>query len=166
MGMSGTGKSSLSQELQKMGYRAYDMDEIEGLCTMLDTKTKLPPISHNNDDLEKVKNIEWVCNIAKLRNLIETDTSPISFYCGAVSNFEEIVPFFTDLMVLKANPDAIRHRLSNRTTNDFGRTREVQDWLLNSKEEGENALVKKGVIPIDANKNLKQVAQEVIENLF
>ena len=62
-GVSGTGKSSLSKKLNDLGYKACDMDSYAGLFLMVDKQTKKPVENHDNADLEKVKAMDWICDV-------------------------------------------------------------------------------------------------------
>ncbi len=165
VGMSGVGKTSVSKKLTEMGYKAYDLDSELGLCTMVYKGTETPVVDHDNADLEKVKNIDWIYDKAKLIALITNEPSEIAFYCGSATNTDELLPLFDKVVLLTVEPDAVRHRLTTRSENDFGKTKEVQDWLLESKEEGEMELEAKGAIVINANKDLEAVAKEIVEKV-
>lgn len=147
-----------------MGYTAYDIDDVEGLFTMVDKKTQQPVVNHSNDDLQKVQNIDWICSVDNLKKIIADEKSDIAFYCGNASNLDEIIPSFDLIILLKVDSEVARQRLSTRTSNDFGRTKEVQDWLLSWKDSWEREVEEKGAIVIDANRDLSIVASEVIEN--
>lgn len=162
-GISGTGKSSLSKKLNEMGYKAYDLDDYPGLFTMLDKRTGKPVVDHDNADLEKVDAMDWVCDTEKLTSIIANESSPITFYCGNASDMDKILPFFDSVILLKIDPDIMRHRLTTRTENDFGRTPEIQDWIMKWKHLFENEMEEKGAIVIDAHQSLDDVAKEIIE---
>ncbi|MEK6809275.1 MAG: AAA family ATPase [Nanoarchaeota archaeon] len=164
-GESGSGKSSVCDELGKMGYKAYDLDGVPGLFSMIDKKTGKPSVGHDNKDLEKVKNIDWVCDVDKLKNIIANEESNLAFYCGAASNFSEIGLCFNSIVLLKASPENLRHRLTTRTSNDYGNTRDVQDWIMSRKEPWENEVEKNGAIVINADQDLHNIALEVLEKV-
>jgi len=162
-GVSGSGKSSLSKRLNELGYKAYDMEEVPELFSMFDKKTGKPMIAHDNADLKKVLDMDWVCDTAKLAALIANESSSITFYCGNASDMDSILPLFDSVFLLKVGPEAMKHRLSTRTGNDFGRTVEVQDWILTWKDWWENDMQEKGAIVIDAHQSLDDVAKEVAQ---
>lgn len=161
-GVSGAGKSSLSKKLNEMGYKAYDMEEVPELFSMLDKKTGKPVVDHDNADLEKVMDMDWVCDTKKLASVVENESASMAFYCGNASDMDSILPFFDSVILLKVGPEAIRQRLTTRTDNDFGRTPEIQDWIMTWKEWWENDMQEKGAVVVDAQKSLDEVAKEVI----
>jgi dephospho-CoA kinase len=162
-GISGSGKSALSEKLLQMGFSSYDLDAIPDLCSMIDKDTKLPVQNHDNADLSKVQKMDWICDKQKLVSIIGKDAKEVAFYCGTVSNMDEIAPLFDQIILLKAKPDVIRHRLTTRTTNDFGQTEEVQNWILSCKDSWEDEVLDKAPAIVDSNGPLEQVANDVIE---
>ncbi len=162
-GVSGAGKSSLNIKLNEMGYTSYDMEEIPGLFSMLDKKTGKPFVDYDHTDLEKVTSLDWVCDTEKLASLIKNETSPLAFYCGNASDMDTLLPFFDSVVLLKVGPEATRHRLTTRTSNEFGRAPHVQDWIMTWKDQWDEDMEKKGAITIDAHQGLDDIAREIIE---
>ena len=62
-GVSGVGKTSLSNKLNEMGYKSYDIDDVPGLFSMIHRETKLLIKNHDNANIEKVKAMTWICDI-------------------------------------------------------------------------------------------------------
>lgn len=162
-GVSGVGKSALSLKLSEKGYTAYDAEEIEELFRMFDKNTGEEMLAWDNDDPEVVKRMNWVCDVQKLKAHIANQKSDFIFYCGASSNNTEIIPLFDTVVLLTADEQILRERLSSRTSNNFGKVKEVQDMVIGWKNWFENETVDRGAITIDTNKNVDQVADEVIE---
>ena len=79
-GTAGVGKTSLSNKLNEMGYKSYDIDDVPGLFSMVHRETKLPIKDHDNFDLEKVKVMTWICDIEKLKKLIDEEQNDLAFY--------------------------------------------------------------------------------------
>jgi broad-specificity NMP kinase len=163
-GVAGSGKSSISKELNKLGYRAYDIEGLDGMFKMVRKDTKEDFEDYDNADLEKVKNADWICDKNKLNGLLQKQNDGIVFYCGVASNSDEIVSLFDQIILLKASPEMIRKRLSNREgTDDMGNTAENREWVLSWKDWWENQLIEKGAIVVDADGNPTEVAQKIIE---
>lgn len=164
-GISGVGKSTISKKLNEKGYKSYDMDDEPDLFSMVYKGTSQPVKNHDNEDLEKVMEIDWNCDIEKLASIIENETVELSFYCGNASNINQILPLFSKMILLKAGPEIVRQRLTARTENDFGRTSEVQDWIMTWKDSWENEMKEKGAIVIDAHKNVDGFVEEIINKI-
>jgi len=162
-GVAGTGKSAICDELNKLGYKAFGIEDIDGLFTMVDKKTSKPFKNFDNDNLELVKQADWICNKEKLQRLMRKNSDGIVFYNGTASNLDDLLPLFDKIFLLKVSSKILRQRLSTRTSNDFGRTAEVQKWVFSWKKWWENHMIEKGAIIIDASRSLQEIANEIIE---
>lgn len=161
-GVAGIGKSAVCDELNKLGYKAFGIEDIDGLFTMVHKKTSKPFKNYDNDDFEKVKQADWICDKKKLQRLIRKDAEGIVFYCGTASNLDDLLPLFDRIFLLKTSQKILRERLSTRTSNDFGRTAEVQKWVFSWKTWWENHMKEKGAIIIDASRSLQEVTENII----
>lgn len=164
-GVSGSGKSSICAELNNAGYETYDLDSMSDVAIMIDRQTKQPvlKIDHHND-AKKIQEMDWIYQEDKLRTLIADQKNEIAFYCGIPSNLNEILPMFSKIILLSVtNPDIIRQRLTNRTSNDFGKSKEVQEWVLAGKDKLEKELREKGAILVSAEIDLSDTTKTIIE---
>lgn len=161
-GVAGSGKSAVCSEFRRCGYRAYDIEDIAGLFQMVGKKTGVVVSDHDNNNLESVKEHDWVCNIDKLRELIKMEKENIAFYCGTASNIDQLLPLFDKVILLKASPDAIRRRLSGRKSKEFGNTPEIQEWVLSWKDWWEDKMRDAGAVVVDADRDLDVIVTEVV----
>ena len=163
-GVAGSGKSSISKELNKLGHKAYDIEELEGMFKMVRKDTGEDFVDYDNADIEKVKNADWICDKNKLEELLQKQGDEIVFYCGVGSNNDKIIPFFDRTILLKASPEIVRKRLISREgTDDMGNTTENREWVLSWKDWWENQIIEQGAIVIDADGSPTEVAQKIIE---
>ena len=80
-GVAGSGKSTVSHELARMGYPSHDIEESDyGLFVMVRKDTGEIFEDYDNSDLEKVNTARWICDPNKLRNLLDKQTEDIEFY--------------------------------------------------------------------------------------
>ena len=161
-GFSGVGKSTVTGKLREMGQVAYDLDDIPGLFTATHQKTGEVFTSWDNSDPDTGKNLRWECDKEKLRRLIADEPAELAFYCGSASNIFDLLELFDKTIVLTASHDSIRHRLTNRTNNDYGRTKEIQDHILERKDAGDQKLIECGAITVDAERSIDEVVGEVV----
>lgn len=162
-GVAGSGKSAVCDELNKLGNKAFGIEDIDGLFTMINKKTGKPFKGYDNDNLEHVKQGRWVCNKKKLQHLIRQNSKGIVFYCGIASNLDELLPLFNKTFLLKTNKKVLRERLTTRTSNDFARTPETQKQLFSWKDWWEDHMREKGAVVINANRSLKEIAKDIIK---
>ncbi len=161
-GISGSGKSAVFEELVKRGYIAYDIEEIDGLFSFINKETGKVAVNYDNQNLECIKKHDWICDKKKLERLISSNKNHISFYCGTASNNDEILSLFDLVFLLIISPDTTSKRLSSRKK-IYGRKSEIRDWILSWKNWWENHMIERGAIVIDANRNLKEVTNDIIE---
>lgn len=162
-GVAGSGKSSVCNELASRGYTTYGIEDIEGLFTVINRKTRKVFDNYDKDDVESVKQHDWICNKDKLQKLVRDNTKGVVFYCGTASNLDKLLYLFDIIILLKVSSDVLRKRLSERMSNEFGRTAEIQNWILSWKDWWENHLREKGAIIIDADRDLKEVTTDILE---
>lgn len=162
-GISGSGKSSVCNELRKRGYKAYDIENMAGLFAMIDKRTGKPTEKYDKDNLNWVKQYDWICDKNKLRKLVRKNAKGIVFYCGTASNFDELLFLFDKIFLLKARINTLRKRLSTRKSHSFGRTSEVQEWIFSWKKWWENYMREKGAIFVDANCNVQEITNDILE---
>jgi broad-specificity NMP kinase len=166
-GVSGSGKSLLCDELKKRGYKAYDIEELHGLFAMVNKKTGKVADVFDNQNLESIKQHDWICDKKKLKELVRKNSGKVVlddmvFYCGTASNTDDLLHMFDKVFLLKAGEKVTRKRLATRKSNNFGRTDDVQEWVLTWKDWWENHMLEKGAIIIDANRNVQEIAIEII----
>jgi broad-specificity NMP kinase len=162
-GVAGSGKSSVCMELQKRGYRAFDIEEMPGMFSSVDKRTD-QVTGHDNDDLESVKQHDWICDEEKLRQLIAAQKDAMTFYCGTASNLDELLPLFNKVILLQVSPETIRKRLGGRKSGEFGNTKEVQEWVISWKDWWENHMREKDAILIDGNQSAEQVVGKILDS--
>lgn len=161
-GIAGSGKSSVSRELNKLGYKAYDLEGLGGMFKMIRKDTGEDFKDYDNADMEKVKNAKWICDKNRLKELLKKQKKDVVFYCGIASNHDELAPLFSKVFLLKANPDTIRKRLSNREgTDDMGGTAESREWVLSWKDWWETKQIEKGAVVVEADGTSTEIAHKI-----
>lgn len=161
-GVPGSGKSSIVNELNKRGYKAYDIESIRGLFANVDKETGKVIRNHSDNDLEQVKRRDWVCNKKKLRKLLSRNKTGVVFYSGTASNIDELLPLFDKVFLLKASRETIRRRLSKRTSKSFGNNPEIRKWVLSWKGWWENHMRRRGAVTINANHSVQKIATDIL----
>jgi len=164
-GIAGSGKSAVRDELKKQGHSAFDIELIEGLFEHVHKETGKVAKEWDTRNLENSKKHNWVCNINKLKKILVKNKNDIAFYCGSATNIDEIMPLFDKIFILKADPEILRVRLTNRTSNDFARTKEVQDWVMSYKDWWEIHVSERGGEIVDANQNIEKVVNTILKRI-
>ena len=144
-GMSGTGKSSVIEELRRRGFRAIDLDE--------------PGWSEHDDD----GNQQW-CESRVQEALNFAGDDPL-FLSGCAENQVKFYPQLTDIILLSAPAEVLAERLRTRTNNPYGKRPEELEEVLYSLETVEPLLRRGATCEIKTTVLLNQVVEEILERV-
>lgn len=150
-GISGTGKTTVCEELRRRGYHSIDSDEVFGFYG--DIKTGLP--------VEEEHQLNWIWDKKKVQETLGNKSETI-FVCGGAMNQQEFMSYFKKVFTLYVDDKTLRDRLLSRTNNDFGKH---PDDLARQLEwnKGTVAYAKqRGTILIDATKPVDVVTDEIL----
>jgi len=148
-GLSGTGKSSVYDELIGRGYKAISTDR--AWKSHADPGTGLPgqPVQYNAS--------MW--NHQKAVGELEALEPDVLFVCGSSRNRDRFLPYFTKIFNLRIDDATMRRRLQERTNNDFGKQSEEVELMLRLNRSDEKPA---GAIDVDATQPLDQVVDELL----
>ena len=141
-GMSATGKSTVVQELRKLGFSAIDMDESGN--------------SYRDAEGNQLWNEEVV--ETAIRN---AGTTPL-FISGCAENQIKFYPDLTDVVLFSAPRDVILERLAARTNNPYGKSLAESAEILRNLELVEPLLRRGATCEIDTSTNLADVVQQLL----
>lgn len=159
-GISGSGKSTIAEKLRQAGKNVVDMDD--ELCEMYYKDSKeLVQTEFENHDLAWVKSVEWKCDTQKLQALLQRDREV--YCCGSADNIQEILSLFHVIILLQIDEETFRNRLTHRTNNNWGQTKEIQDWLLAQKKQYEEIVIQKGAVPINAHQDPDVIISNIVK---
>lgn len=162
-GVAGSGKTTISEELNRIDKEAIDIERVDGLFSMIERATGKIAGKFDVHDIEMQKKHNWVCNIDKLKETIEANSDKNVYYCGTGGNILDTLPLFDKVFLLTASDEVLRERLTNRKNNYFAQTPEIQDWVCEYRKPFEKACKEAKVEIIDTNKELSDVVNEIVE---
>ncbi len=152
-GMSGTGKSTVIEELAARGYKAVDADE-DGLSEVVavpaDELTGLDPGQ------------DWVWREDRIQELLAAGDADVLFLSGCSPNQGAFYPQFDHVVLLTAPAGVIVERLATRTTNDYGKRPEEVARVLALQLTVEPLLRQGAGHVIDTSAPLDQVVTTVL----
>lgn len=147
-GGSGTGKTTVAKELQRLGYHAINSDEI---CYNGDPVTGEPVTTHSHDT--------WIWDAQKLTDLLASDNE-VTFICGGSRNRDQFIDRFDRVFELIIDEKTLRHRIATRPGNGWGKRAEELELILQIHHNDPNR--PKGAIEIDAVRPLVHVVDEIL----
>lgn len=148
-GLSGTGKSSVYEELIRRGYTAVSTDRAWAFHADPDTGLPGGPIHHDN----------WMWDEQKAVSDLERPEPEMLFVCGSSRNRDDFLPYFTKVFNLRIDDDTMRRRLQARTDDDWPLGQEGVELMLERNRSDEGPA---GAIAIDATRSLNQVVDELL----
>jgi gluconate kinase len=143
-GLSGTGKSSVYEELIRRGYKAISTDR--AWAYHADPDTGLRGGFRLWDQQRAVGELE-------------SAEPEVLFVCGSSRNRDRFLPYFTKIFNLRIDDDTMRRRLQERTNNEFGKRPEEVELMLTLNRSDEKPV---GAIDVDATQPLRQVVDELL----
>lgn len=151
-GVSGSGKTTVCDELQRRGYQAIHGDR--------ELAYQGDPLTGARTDTATHENHIW--DINKVKALIGSHDEPITFFCGGSRNFSKFIHLFDGVFVLEVDIDTLTRRLDRRPEDEFGGKpgeREFIRRLHQTKEDTPAGIV------INATAPVEEVADEIIRQI-
>ncbi|WP_232662424.1 AAA family ATPase [Pseudonocardia sp. TRM90224] len=142
-GMSGTGKSTVLEELARRGHRVVDTDS-DTWCEWV-----------TDDDGEP----DWVWRTEAMAELLATDGGV--FVAGCKTNQVDFYPRFDHIVLLSAPADVLFDRIEARTTNQYGKSAEERELVLKHIAEVQPLLREGATLEIDATAPVAAVADQL-----
>jgi adenylate kinase family enzyme len=165
-GVSGTGKTTVAEELQRRGYHVLHGDR--NLAYRGDPKTGKPldsPAHKNVMDSVEWEQKHWIWDIDKVKSVIADHSIPISFFCGGSRNFYHFIDLLDGVFVLEVNDlDTLYRRLDERVARDptdWGGKPEEKEILARVHATKED--IPKGNFVIDSTAPIEHVVDEILE---
>ncbi len=151
-GVSGTGKTSVADELTRRGYKVIHGDR--KLAYVGDPKTGKP--------IEKGTHSNWLWDVDKVKELINDTTDNYLFFCGGSRNTQEFIHLFDKVFVLDVDNDTLRKRLLARPDDEWGGENETE--LALQLNETKESIPSEGFI-IDATQPLNKVVDDILSHI-
>ncbi len=169
-GVSGSGKSTVLQKLEKQGFEAHGVDE-EGYADWIDRETgAIAPFPHDDPNLDIhdwYKKHRWVLSEKRIGELKKQadEKDKIVFLSGVAEGEDKVWHFFDKVIALSVDEATMRSRIESREDNHFGKTPEEMADILKWLENYDETYGKFGAAVIDATKPIDQVVDKILETV-
>ena len=160
-GVSGTGKTTVAEELQRRGYHVIHGDR--ELAYYGDPATGKPmdwPPRESVADTVAWGNKHWIWPVDKVRSLVADQRNAISFFCGGSRNFSRFIDLFDEVFVLDVDLDTLNRRLAGRPEDEFGGRPAERELVVRSHATKED--VPRNAVSIDATQPIAGVVDEIL----
>jgi dephospho-CoA kinase len=152
-GMSGTGKSTVIEQLSARGYKAIDLDNDEySEWITVDISDTLTPEPGR----------DWVWRVDRVHELLSKEDADILFVSGCAENMGQFIPRFSHIILLTASADVLIKRLTARTNNSFGKESYQVEQVLALQKTVEPLLRKVATRVIDTCAGINEVVLKVL----
>ena len=161
-GVSGTGKTTVAEELQRRGYHVLHGDR--ELAYRGDPETGEPvdePAHESEMDRVVWQQKHWLWDMDKVNSVIADHSHAISFFCGGSRNFARFIDLLDGVFVLDVDLDTLKRRLARRPEDEFGGRPVEQELVVRLHATKED--IPKGDVVIDATAPLESVVDEILE---
>lgn len=156
-GMSGTGKSTMINELADRGYKAVDTD-YGGLSELVSVPDDEPTGLAPGQD--------WVWREDRIQELLSTEDVDVLFVSGCSPNQGKFYPQFDHVVLLTAPAAVIAERLAARTTNPYGKHPDEVARTLQLQRTVEPLLRSGAGLEVDISAPLDQVVGTVLRHVL
>lgn len=161
-GVSGVGKTSVAEELERRGHHVIHGDRVLAYYGDPSTGEELtPPPGLNDAEAVAWGNARWIWPVETVKALIANHTHPVTFFCGGSRNWSQFIALFDRVFILEIDHATLMRRLANRPEYEFG-GRAVEQQLIAHLHETKQDIPKDGTI-IDATRPVAEVVDEILD---
>ena len=158
-GVSGTGKTSVCNELQRRGYHAIHGDRELAYQGDPETGTLMDGLAHEHSATFISEHHIW--HVDKVKALVANQDEAVTFLCGGSRNFAKLMDLFDGVFVLEVDLDTLNRRLDERLDSEWGGGKPPERELIARLHQTKEDIPKNG-ISIDATASVARVVEEIV----
>jgi hypothetical protein len=156
-GGSGTGKTSVCDELRRRGYQAINGDR--ELAYQGDPETGEPLAGITGVSVHH----HHMWRVDKVKALIADQREALTFFCGGSRNLAEFIDLFDAVFVLEVDLATLHQRLDGRPEDEWG-GRQAERQLIERLHETREEIPPGGIL-IDATAPLAHVVDDILDRV-
>jgi shikimate kinase len=147
-GMSGTGKSTVLDELSRRGHETVDTDS--------DSWSEFVA----SDDRGRPS--DWVWREDRIGRLLDSHRDGVLYVAGCKSKQGRFYDRFDAVVLLSAPADTIMERIRTRDTNPYGKSARERRMILDDLETVEPLLRATSTVELDTCRPLSEVVDDLV----
>lgn len=152
-GMSGTGKSTVIEELAARGYMAVDTDS--------DEWSEWVTIQHDTP-AGRVRARDWIWREERIEQLLAGDHADVLFVSGCKSNQGTFYHWFDEIILLSAPAEVLVARIAARSNNSYGKHPDELAEILGYLHTVEPLLRRCTTLEVDTSAPLSDVLAAIL----
>ncbi len=161
-GVSGTGKTSVCDELQRRGYHAIHGDR--ELAYLGDPETGQPTGGLRHEHSATFISEHHIWDVEKVKTLVAKQDEAVTFFCGGSKNFAKFIDLFDGVFVLEVDDlNILNRRIDERVAvdpTDWGAKPAEREFIARAHQTKEG--ISSSGVTIDATRPLEQVVDEIL----
>ena len=151
-GVSGTGKTSVCEELNRRGYHAINGDR--ELAYQRDDEAGEP--------VDDASHEHHVWDVGRVQALVADQHEPVTFFCGGSRNFSKFIAMFDETFLLDVDVGTLHRRLDQRPQDEWGSKQSERDLIVRLHRTKED-IPRTGIV-IDATPPIADVVDEILRH--
>jgi dephospho-CoA kinase len=159
-GRQGSGKTTVIKQLQKLGYTAYNTDDLPNLTKLQDRETG-ETIEWPDGKVDWSR-YAWNWQKPEIEKLLASDE--IVFIGAVVSNQVDFYPMFDKVFVITVSVNTLKTRLENHEHSSHHLPGEI-DRITNDHEKKQASFINEGAEPISGEGTPSETAISILSKI-
>jgi thymidylate kinase len=160
-GVSGAGKTTVAEELERRGYHVVHGDRTLAYRGDPVTGERLAEPAHESE----ADRVRWIhehhiWDVDKVRAVVADQGHARSFFCGGARNVRHFIDLFDAVFVLELDPETLNRRLAGRPEDEFGGRPDEQALIAQLHVTRQD--IPENAVSIDATAPIAQVVDEIL----
>ncbi|RYE10361.1 MAG: nucleoside kinase [Hyphomicrobiales bacterium] len=156
-GVSGAGKTSVAEELERRGYDVVHGDRVLAYYGDPETGERVaqPETLSVEAGYER-----WIWPVERVKALVADQRHKATFFCGGTRNAGKFMKLFDAVFVLEVDLAILQQRVAGRGTDEFGG--QPEQWALIARLQASREGLPEAGIRIDSGRPVGMVVDEIV----
>lgn len=159
-GVSGAGKTTVAEELQRRGYHVIHGDRTLAYPGDPETGAALEGPAERVTDRVRWQHEHWLWDVNTVKSMIADQGTSQTFFCGGARNHHHFIHLFDRVFVLDIDAGTLNLRLSRRPEDEFGGNPEERRLIARLHATKEDMPI--AAVNIDATMSVTRVVDEIL----